>query len=267
MKAITIGIIRFVILLAGVLSATGARGQQLLDEEGRHAVVDSIISPWNAWEQVSINGKLKMAGLPVTPSVKIFMQRDSSIYISLRAPFVGEVGRAEITDSTALVVNKMKKVYVEAPVDKLLAFYPGGITDIQNLLLGRVALPGLGELSHEIEENVEIYAENDSTYSLVVTDENAIPGVNYGYVVDSGFWPMALLVLPTVAPDVAVTLAYEYFEKGYDLSFLYQSEKKNIQATFEFDEPDWEGRPFDPIKLNSKYKRVELKDFLKSSDI
>ena len=267
-KKISIRIIRLVALIAGVMFSMGmVQAQTPLDADMRHAVVDSIISPWNDWEQVTINGKLKMAGLPVTPSVKICMQRDSSIYISLRAPFVGEVGRAEITDSTALVVNKMKKVYVEESLEKVFSFYPGGISDLQNLFLGRVALPGLGQLSHDIEEGLEIYSENDSTYSMVVTEENSIPGVNYGYVFDSGYWPVALLVLPVATPDVAVTIAYEYFENGYDMSFLYQSEKKNIKATLEFDEPDWEGRPFDRIKLNSKYKRVELKDFLKSTDI
>ncbi len=256
------------LLLAGVMFASGKMAAQLpLDADMRHAVVDSIISPWNDWEQVTINGKLKMAGLPVTPSVKIFMQRDSSIYISLRAPFVGEVGRAEITDSTALVVNKMNKVYVEESLEKVFSFYPGGLSDLQNLFLGRVALPGLGQLSHEIEDSVEIYSENDTTYSLVVTEENSIPGVNYGYVFDSEFWPVALLVLPEATPDVSVTLAYEYFEKGYDMQFLYRSEKKNIQATLEFDDPEWKGKPFDRIKLNSKYKRVDLKDFLKSSGI
>lgn len=247
-------------------SVKSAASTPLASDE-RHAVVDSIISGWNDWNDVTLKGKLKMAGLPVTPSVKIFMQRDSSIFISIRAPFVGEVGRAEITDSTLLVVNKMKKTYIEESLEKVMSFYPGTIADLQNIFLGRVALPGLGTLSHEVEDSLDIYSEDDTTYSLVVNEEMAIPGVNYGYVFDNGFWPIALLVLPESNPDLSVTLTYEYFENGYDMAFLYRSDKKNVQATLEFDLPDWESKPFDRISLNSKYRKLELTDFLKSIGI
>lgn len=253
------------ILVALIISFVGqAKAQTPVPPESKQAVVDSIISPWQPWTKVAINGKLKMPGLPLSPNVKIFMECDSSIFISLRAPFVGEVGRAEITDTTLLVVNKMKKVYVEQPIREALAAYPGGLSDIQNLILGRVSLPGLGVLSHEVEEDVEIYQALDGSMSLVVEEESSIPGFNYGYVIDNEFCPVTLLVLPERTPDVAVRLDYEYFDKGYDLSLLYKSETKNYQATLELDDPVWEGNPFDRIKLNSKFRKVDLKEFLKS---
>lgn len=269
MKQILIWLKRTVVFVVVmiVFTAVNAGAQTPIDSAARHAVVDSIVSPWEEWNDVSINGKLKMAGLPVSPSVKIFMQRDSAIYISLRAPFVGEVGRAEITDSTVLVVNKMKKIYVEESLEKVFSFYPGSLYDLQNLLLGRVALPGLGILSHDVEDSVDIYAEEDGTFSLVVAEESEIPGINYGYVFDSGFWPVALLVLPQQTPDVSVTLGYEYYENGYDMTVFYRSDKRNYQATLELDEPEWEGRPFDRLSISSKYRKVDLKEFMTSFQI
>lgn len=269
MKQVSKWFSRVAVLIVAMVIFTGMHmsAQTPVDSVARHAVVDSIIAPWTDWKDVSINGKLKMAGLPVSPSVKIFMERDSAIYISLRAPFVGEVGRAEITDSTVLVVNKMKKVYIEESLEKVFSFYPGSLYDLQNLILGRVALPGLGMLSHEVEDAVDIYAEEDGTYSLVVSEEAEIPGINYGYVFDSGFWPVALLVLPQQAPDISVTLGYEYYENGYDMTVFYRSDKKNIQATLELDEPDWKGKPFDRISLGSKYRKVDLKDFMTSTQL
>lgn len=253
----------FTAMMSG--ASTGLSAQTPVDPETRHELIDSIESPWNDWERVSINGKLKIAGLPLSPSVRVFMERDSSIYISLRAPFVGEVGRAEITDSTALVVNKMKKVYVEESLDKVFSFYPGSLSDLQNLLLGRVALPGLGLLSHDVEEQVDLYAEQDGTYSLVVNEEYSLPGINYGYVFDDAYWPVALLVLPVDKPDVSVTISYEYFDNGYDMGVFYRSDDRNYQATLELDDPVWDGKPFDRIKLNDKYRKVELKDFMKTA--
>lgn len=269
MKHLSVKILGYIMLFgSGIFfSALSGVAQTPVSPEERYAVVDSIISRWNDWQEVTLNGKLKMAGLPVTPSVKISMQRDSSIFISIRAPFVGEVGRAEITDTTMLVVNKMKKVYIEESLEKVMSFYPGTIADLQNIFLGRVALPGLGALSHDVEADLDIYSEADSSYSLVVNEEMSIPGVNYGYVFDSTFWPVALLVLPESSPDLSVTLKYDYFENGYDLSFFYRSDKKILQATLEFNLPVWSAKPLDRISLGSKYRKVELKDFLKSSGL
>ncbi len=253
------------ILVAMILSFVGQIKAQIpVAPDTRQAMVDSIISPWQPWTKVAVNGKLKMAGLPLSPNVKIFMECDSSILISLRAPFVGEVGRAEITDSTLLVVNKMKKIYVEEPIREALSAYPGGLSDIQNIILGRISLPGLGLLSHEVEEEVELYQALDGSMSLVVEEAAAIPGFNYGYVIDNEFSPVTLLVLPERNPDVVVRLDYEYFDKGYDLSLSYKSDTKNFQATLQLDNPVWDGNPFDRIKLNSKYRKVDLKDFMKS---
>lgn len=247
-----------------VTSVSMTNAQTVLTPEQRSEAVDSIVSQWEDWDTVAINGKLKMAGLALNPSLRIYMQRDSAIFISLRAPFVGEVGRAEITDSTALVVNKMKKIYVEEPLQKVFSFYPGGLADLQDLLLARIALPGIGTLSHEVEEYVDMYAEEDGTMTLVVGEDFAIPGFNYGYVIFGDFLPVALLVLPEQYPDVTVTLTYEYYDKGYDLNFFYRSEKKNYQATLELDDPVWDEKPFDRISLNSKYRKVELQEFLKT---
>lgn len=266
MKSNFIKIIRTVAILAMIIisGALTVKAQQPVTSDIKREIVDSIISPWQPWTRVVINGKLKMAGLPMKPSVKIFMERDSSVFISVRAPFVGEVGRAEITDSTLLVVNKMKKVYVEEPIKSALSAYPGGLSDIQELILGRISLPGLGTLSHDIEESVDIYNEADGTISLVVDEEASIPGFNYGYVIDKEFWPIALLVLPESNPDVSVTLIYDYFEDGYDFSLFYKSDKRNFEATLELDEPEWEGNSFERISLNKKFRRVELQEFMKS---
>lgn len=232
--------------------------------EEKTLVVDSIVSHWQEWESIGISGKFKMAGLPLNPGVKIFMQRDSSIFISLRAPLLGEVGRAEIADSTILVVNKMNKTYVEEPIDKALAYYPGGVSDLQDLILGRLVIPGYGLLNHELADKVDIYHENNGTFTLVATRETAIPGFNYGYMLTPEWLTGAMMVLPVGHPDIAVVLSYEYFQKGYDIDFVYQSEKKNYRATLELELPEYDVRGFDRIKLNNKFTKLPVDKFFKS---
>lgn len=234
----------------------------LLRKKGE--VVDSIISGWNEWNTVSLSGKFKMSGLPLSPSMKIFMERDSSILISMRAPLMGEVGRIEIANDTILAVNKMNKTFVKEPVEKALAYYPGTISDLQDLLLGRIVVPGKGLLSGELVEALDIYSEDDGTTTIVAGEEAALPDFNYGYVVDANWFTAALMVMPLAKPDVAVTVVYEYFTNGYDMQLSYQSEKRNYKATLEFNEPEWESKGFDRTKLGGKYTQLTFDKFIKS---
>ncbi|MDE6144531.1 MAG: DUF4292 domain-containing protein, partial [Muribaculaceae bacterium] len=143
---------RHILMLVSLLASfVSAFAQTPLDDERKEAVVDSITRGEIEWESLTLAGKFRMNGLPVSPSVRIYMKRDSVILMSLRAPFVGEVGRAEIADSMILVVNKMNKTYVEEPIEKALAYYPGGISDIQNLLLGQAFIPGHGVISPDMK--------------------------------------------------------------------------------------------------------------------
>lgn len=227
-------------------------------------VIDSLTLGWPEWQTAGINGKLKMAGLPVSPSVRIYMERGKSILISLRAPLVGEVGRAEINDSVALVVNKMGKIYVEEPLAKILSFYPGGISDLQDLLLGHMVFPGSGRLSRDIAADVDVFAAEDGSVVVVPGADMLLPGINYGYTVIPAEGMMTLIAMPEGGDDTVGQLDYTFFENGCDLAFKFISPKKNYRLTLELDNPDWSARPIDPISLNGKYTRVDIDKFMKS---
>lgn len=256
---------RLLALLLCVAMATGTtHAQTPVGKKERHKIVEAISADWQEWDTASISGKFKMAGLPLSPSVKIFMQRDSSIIVSLRAPLMGEVGRAEITPDTLLVVNKMKKVYVKESLAEAMRYYPGSISDLQDLLLARVVIPGFGTLSKEIADVVEIFPEDRGEYSLVPNEEGEQPGYNYGYLIDADAFPSVLMVIPEANPEINVMLNYEFFDDGTNLNFSYLSPDRIYKATLELDFPVWGGSPIDPIKLNTKYTRLNLQQFLKS---
>lgn len=260
-----ISVVKVVLTMLFAVLFTGyAYSQKPVDASMKGELVDSISSLYEDWSTVSISGKLKMEGLPVSPSVKIYMERDSSVLISLRAPFMGEVGRAEIYCDTLLVVNKMKKTFVKEPLSQVFAHYPGTLSDVQNILLARPVIAGLGLLTPEIKENVEIYQEADGQFSLLPVGDVALEEFNYGYLIDGMARPAALLVLPLSKPGTMVSLTYGYYNKGYDLSVIYQSPEKSKGGTLELDLPDWNGSPVQPIKLNEKYTRLSFPDFMKS---
>lgn len=61
-----------------------------------------------------------------------------------------------------------------------------------------------------------------------------------------------------------VKLEYEYFDNGYDLRFDYISEKKKYQAILELNAPEWEGKGFDAIRINSRFRKLPFDKFIKS---
>ena len=215
------------------------------------------------WENVKLEGKLKMQGLPLSPSLKILMQKDSIIDLSIRAPFVGEAGRMVITQDTVTVVNKMNKTFVKKSITEFLKYYPGGLSDIQDLLLARVFIPGYDLYETDIEELVDIFYEDDQ-FNIVPNDRAKIPGITYGYAVDDTFKPLWLLVMPEEREDIEIDAQYIYNLQGYDLILTYIEGDKKRDLTLELKNPDWNSEKIKPLEINKKFRQVSFSDFLRA---
>lgn len=245
-------------------SAVTAFAQQPIGKKEKKSIVSAIASGCAQWNTVSLSGKLRMDMLPLSPSVKIFMQRDSLIRISLRAPLVGEVGRAEIDNDSILVVNKMKKTYVKESLAKVFSFYPGTLSDLQDILLGRVVIPGYGTLTEDSWKVVELYEEEGVGYTLLPTPKAEIEGFTYGYMIDGTPKATALAVVPEGKENVIVGVTYSYPDNGLEVNVSYQTPEKTVGGTLDLDRPEWNVKGFDAIKLNSRFRRMDFKQFMKS---
>lgn len=229
------------------------------DEES----VTMTLPDYEDWKVVTLSGKLKMRGLPLSPSLRIFMEKDSLVEISIKAPFMGEVGRIVLNPDSVVGINKMKKIYTTAPVKDFLRFYPGGITDFQQLLLGRVVLPGLGLIREEIIDDFDLYDTEDGI-AVVVTDENQIEGFEYGYLVRKDFSPEYLLVIPEENPETMLTLYYTFDNAGYGLDVTYNDNSRQIDIQIDLKLPEWIGSALKPIELDKKYRYLSLGEFLRT---
>ena len=215
------------------------------------------------WEKASISGKLKMKGLPLSPGIKIFMEKDSSIFITIRAPFMGEVGRLEITGDSLLAINKMKKTYVQEPLQDFLRYFPGTLEDIQTLILGRIVIPGYGELNETTADFLDLLVNGEDFY-LIPIEEVAIAGFDYGYMISEDFLPLALMVVPEENPDIVVTLSYGYQKDSYEFNLNFEEGSRAFDVKLELDEPQWNGEIPKPVKIDGKYRRLSLTDFVRS---
>lgn len=224
--------------------------------------VSLMMPDYIPWHKATIQGKLKMQGLPLSPSVKIFMVKDSLIDISLRAPFVGEAGRVQLTADSVIAVNKIGKTYIKERITDFLRYYPGGIKDVQDLLMARFFLPGFNVEEADLEKLVDIYIE-DERFTVVPKGEAKIEGVRYGFVVDNIFRPYAVIVMPEGRDDVEIDATYNYTLSGYDLQLLYQEGSRAMELTLDLKNPEYGGDMPKGIDIGKNYRQVNWIDFLK----
>lgn len=253
---------KFLVYFIFLLIPLAGYSQDIVEENDTIETVLTV-PEYPDWERVTLSGKLKMVGLPLSPSLKIFMEKDSSLFISIKAPFMGEVGRIELTPDTLLAVNKMKKTYTREPMEDFLRYFPGDFSDVQQLILGRIVIPGFGVLSPETAEFVDIIENGEELY-LIPTETAAIEEFDYGYIIDEFFTPMALLVIPAENRDIALSLTYSYRKNSYDFTLNYQQGGRGFGATLELDYPEWGGESPNPVKIDRKYTRLSLSDFVRS---
>lgn len=227
-------------------------------------IVNAVLNRYTDWESVSFNGKLRtsMIKLPVTPTVKIYAVKDQLFQLSLSAPFLGEVGRIEITPETIVAINKYNKTYVLESMENLTSMYPGLLGDLQNLFLGRMVIIGQGSFGLNTLDLVTFDPIENGQW-LMMPKEVEDSSLKYGYVLLPNGRTAALFGFLEGRPE-NVTLTYGY-NGGMQMSIDIDKggKGKNISGTLDFSSVKWGGNRMSQINLD-RYRKVSFKDFIRN---
>ena len=248
-------------VLLSALTAPHAAAYNNLSPEAR-TFITKILSRYSLWSQVELNGKLTVPNLPVRPSVRIYMKRGEKVFISVRAPFMGEVGRMELTGDSLLVVNKMRKVYIRESLAGVARHLPVKTEDLQDFFLGRVFLIDYGTLS-ATNCTMADYSRDPDCWLLIPLSQPADGLVRYGYTI--GFDGRIQALYATTDAEMFSALAeYTYSGKKttIDLSWAYRDKTRG--GILSLDEPKWNARPMERIRINRNWRQVSVREFLKS---
>ena len=252
---------KLLILTTLLISSLCANALSLYGQPDIEPAIEDIIRSYAAWQNVEFNGKIRLESLPVTPTVKMYMERDSLIQISLREPLVGEVGRADITPSRVTLVNKLKRTYCSESAAQLMELYPSFISDLQSIFLARVTVLGSGQLGYENFEAVSIEEDGEGGW-ILVPESKGIADLKYGYVVGPNSRTQALVA--ELSKIGSLEVLYSYLNGGMQMQIDAQKPgKKKFEVTFDFSSVKWGGSPMAPLNL-SNYTRMDAKEFLKS---
>lgn len=256
MKTILKTFLKYAVAAVVIITLSFKAGAQNFDP-----VVNDIIESYLPWHSAEFNGKIKLEKLPVSPTVKMYMVRDSLLQVSVRVPLLGEVARIHLSTEELLMVNKMNKTYCQEDPDELFKVYPSLLADIQSIFLARVVILGQGELSGDNLSVVKVDEDGEGNWLLLPqTDPGAIP-FNYGYVVGANSRTRALV--GTVPGKGSLEIKYDYRDRGEQMDItLDRNGKSPVGAKLDFSSVKWGGTEMSEPKLTS-LSRSGIKDFLK----
>lgn len=251
---------QFLIILVGIMAAATMRADG--GDAATNEALMTILGNYQAWNSAEFDGKAKIDSAPVSPRVKLYMERGKLIQISVRAPFVGEVFRADVDTDSVLVVNKLAKTYAREPVQRLLEFYPYFIGDVQSLLLGRIIILGAGELDLHNASMVKFESKGKGAgWTVIPPESEGLAALSYCYSVTSG-GRTSMLSVQIPSQKIEGTLEYTY-GIGLGIGVRVIGKGKPVNAVLDFNSVKWGGSPFDPFVPGAAYTRVPITKIFK----
>lgn len=278
----TVSFFRLIILVSGLLLFMPAGVlADVSDESGslklselspKEDMLNAVLPGYTSWKTAELSGKLRLESLPISPTVKIYMRKDSLISITVRASFLGEVGRIQLTRDSLLAINRMKRVYCQESLGDIKYEYPKFIGDIQAFLLGRVVVFKSGQLSEKNADFVDINVVE--TDSVVMEDKSwtltfpknrtEYDEFGYEYLVN-GTGRMSNICAELQPLDVKLRIEFNYPDSRTDMTVMYMKEEElRFMVNLLFDAPRWDASAPAPVKINNKYRQVSISQFMKS---
>ena len=256
-------------LLLSIISmnaATKAAADQ--PTETMTLITGKAIERCTPWTTAELSGKLRLSKLPISPSVKIYMKRNQDVILSARAPFLGEVLRVELTGDTLTAINKMKKTYAVTSSAGVQELDTAFCADVQGLLLGRVVVPGYGELSEENVVNTireldgeDLLMSPSSDPDASINDVTAAMRLIYRISTEGVLTQTAVV---KNGSKLLCLLDMDEDTKGSRSIDVTVNLKTPLTFRLDLEAPKWNVTLPQSMKIDSKYRKIPFSEFLKS---
>lgn len=238
--------------------------QRLLTTEEIAVAADTIIAQYpEDWQQLSMQGRMQFDGVPMRLSVKVYMERGKSILISARAPIFGEMARVEILGDSITLINKSSRTYHTISPASGQIPTAGMIADLQDILLGEIALPGQGRLTPELSQQAQWIDLSDGRMILFPDPSVQLPGSQSGFIIDSTEMQLLTFALAIPSQKIEAETSYQYGEEGWTLGVNISINGKPLKGEFQLSYPDYSPTPLEPTDISKRYRAVAPADLMK----
>lgn len=259
-----VSILTFVIMMTIGTSCSSSKkvAADTISYSAENSILTGLGINYPEWETAELSGKLKLKGLPLSPSIKIYMKRGSDLILSARAPLIGEAVRVELDRDSLLIVNKLNNTYCLESADKLQEVYPSLCGEIQSLLLGRVVIPSEGELSESNILLADVETSLNGTKTISPKLENIPIEADMEYLITPGGKLKNLAV--TMDKKKVFSLDYDWKSTdGCDLTATVTKKGAPYKVELDLDAPKFGINMPDRYKVNTrKLQRRGLREML-----
>lgn len=236
------------------------------------ALFAQMADTYTPWTDVYMPVTLRLeAPKSMSVSGRATMVNGKEILISFRMLGM-ELAVIYINESKIYAVDKIHKQYIEEDLSRLLSGADITITDVQNILLGRVTNFGKGTITAADADDFTFLAADNK---WILTPMHQIKGAELHYIATKTD-PPALNDISLRIPGKGV-LECSYSDLTTTpagsvaamLTMLAPVDKKEVRASVEWNLGDakWnEGRPVNFKSPSSAYKRIDVTSLLKSID-
>lgn len=250
---------KFLLIFSLLLFSTSA---MIAADDNADPFLHNLADSYKEWHNVEFSGKLHSSLLPLSPSVKIYMEKDSLIQISVRVSLMGEVMRVEVNPREVVAVNKMKGNYFCQPLAQVFKHDPYALSELQSIFMARVIVPGKGEFSPQLVDAFNFVKDVDGNYVLLPNSEDLTSWVNYGFLVDPSYRTLALMTL--IYGKGSADLIYTYKQNTMSMDISLDINDKKMNAQLEFSSVKYGGSPMSAINYK-KYTRLNsLREMIKN---
>lgn len=232
-------------------------------------ILQETAKAYSTWNTVSTSGRISISGAAsFSTPMQLKMVRNKCIYISIR-PILGiEAAKVFINSDSAVVVNKLNKVYTSIDLHDLAHILPIDINALQDILLAKVFSLNYGTLSSDNLNKFTI-SEDILNNGFLIAPRNKNNKISYEFLLNKNKQVTALNVYPSasakqysaVYSNHATTSAGSEAE-NINISTTIRDKELSLELYLNSSKTKWDIPVEEAISLNKSYRKVSIMEFL-----
>lgn len=232
-------------------------------------ILQETAKAYSTWNTVSTSGRISISGAAsFSTPMQLKMVRNKCIYISIR-PILGiEAAKVFINSDSAVVVNKLNKVYTSIDLHDLAHILPIDINALQDILLAKVFSLNYGTLSSDNLNKFTI-SEDILNNGFLIAPRNKNNKFSYEFLLNKNKQVTALNVYPSasakkysaVYSNHATTSAGSEAE-NINISTTIRDKELSLELYLNSSKTKWDIPVEEAISLNKSYRKVSIMEFL-----
>ena len=232
-------------------------------------VLNELIDTYQPWETFSTSGKLSISGvISFSTSMQLKMVQNKCITISIRPVLGIEAAKVFIDNDSAVVINKLNKVYTSIKLKDLEHILPVNIGVLQDMLLARAFTLDDGTLSKKSRKKFAI-TESTMKDTFVLSPIKQNKNFSYEFVINKDKQMTALNVYPSKSSKIYTAQYSDFVTDKYnsiagEINIETNIKKENISLRLSMNSSKikWNETIDESFSIGKSYRKVSVLEFL-----